>query len=81
MAAVKTVPNGNSFDSRLEDEDVEMAAVLNGANILEVPLGDGGEAVTIDLDNELPEDPEEICTFLENEKCASEFWLAIGVSD
>ncbi|ANB13537.1 Ctr9p [Sugiyamaella lignohabitans] len=52
----------------------------SSANILEIPLEADGEAVTIDLDNDLPENPSEICVLLENEKCAPEYWLAVGTA-
>lgn len=57
-----------------------MAEDHRAPNILEVPLEADGEVVTFDLDNDLPENPSEICVLLENEKCAVEYWLAIGVS-
>lgn len=56
-----------------------MAEDHRAPNILEVPLEADGEVVTFDLDNDLPENPSEICVLLENEKCAVEYWLAIGV--
>lgn len=49
-------------------------------NILEIPLLGEGEAVTLDLVNDLAEDPSELCVLLENEKCDRMYWLAIGVS-
>lgn len=48
------------------------------SNVVEIPLEQEGEAVTIDLDHDLPENPAEICALLENENCAPEYWLAIG---
>lgn len=47
-------------------------------SILEVPLETDGEVLTIDLDQDLPDDPSEICVLLENERCAPKFWLAFG---
>lgn len=80
MATVNTVDSRVDIPSYVEDEDVEMTTAASSANILEVPLEADGEAVTIDLDNDLPEDPSEICVLLENEKCAAEYWLAIGTA-
>lgn len=49
-------------------------------NILEIPLL-GDEAVTLDLVNDLAEDPTDLMVLLENEKCDREYWLAIGVCE
>lgn len=62
-----------------------LGAVITGSDrafvsmsILEVPLEADGEVLTIDLDQDLPDDPSEICVLLENENCAPRFWLAFG---
>lgn len=47
-------------------------------SILEVPLEADGEVLTIDLNNDLPDDPSEICVLLENENCIAKYWLEIG---
>lgn len=52
--------------------------MTDALNVVEIPLEQEGEAVTIDLDHDLPENPAEICALLENENCAPEYWLAIG---
>ncbi|ODQ65156.1 TPR-like protein [Nadsonia fulvescens var. elongata DSM 6958] len=49
-------------------------------NILDIPTGEEGEVVQLDLDNDLPEDPNDLCVFLENEKCDVQYWLAIGLA-
>lgn len=67
-------------DSVQKDGGIDILEPPSSANVLEVPLEAEGEAVTIDLDNDLPEDPSEICVLLENEKCAAEYWLAIGTA-
>lgn len=48
--------------------------------ILEVPLEADGEVLTVNLDADLPDDPSEICTLLENENCAAEYWLAFAAA-
>uniref|UniRef100_A0A060TD88 ARAD1D41162p n=1 Tax=Blastobotrys adeninivorans TaxID=409370 RepID=A0A060TD88_BLAAD len=73
-----TATDGHAEDVRPEDEHQGV-----GANVIEIPLyhDDGEEAtVTVDLDNELAADPEEMCTFLENERCAPNYWLAIAMA-
>jgi hypothetical protein len=73
---------GEYEDSRHEDVDMidEDVSGAQGSDILEIPLAAEGEAVTIDLNNDLADDPSELCVLLENEKCASEYWLAIGTA-
>ena len=63
------------YDQPMEEYQEEC---LN-PNILEIPLL-GDEAVTLDLVNDLADDPSDLCVLLENEKCEREYWLAIGVS-
>lgn len=63
------------YDQPMEDYHEE---AMN-PNVLEIPLLGEGEAVTLDLVNDLAEDPSELCVLLENEKCDREYWLAIGV--
>lgn len=64
------------YDQPMEDYHEEGI----NPNILEIPLLGEGEAVTLDLVNDLAEDPSELCVLLENEKCGHVYWLAIGVS-
>ncbi|CCH43266.1 RNA polymerase-associated protein CTR9 [Wickerhamomyces ciferrii] len=45
---------------------------------VEVPMNDSNEVVTIDLEEELPEDPTDLCTLLENEHAAPHYWLLIA---
>lgn len=47
--------------------------------ILDVPLGNG-QVVSIDLINELPDDPNELVSFLETEKCAQKYWISIAAA-
>ncbi|CAM9022698.1 unnamed protein product [Wickerhamomyces anomalus] len=46
--------------------------------IIEVPIKDSREVVTIDLEHELPEDPTDLCTLLENESAESIYWISIA---
>lgn len=67
--------SSSQYDQQTEEYQEE---ALN-PNILEIPLL-GDEAVTLDLVNDLADDPSDLCVLLENEKCDREYWLAIGVS-
>lgn len=49
------------------------------ANVIDIPLRDDQEVVTLNLDEDLPDDPTELCDLLENEEAGRQFWLAIGV--
>ncbi|KAG5358354.1 RNA polymerase-associated protein [Yarrowia sp. B02] len=50
-------------------------------NIIEIPCADAdGDFISLDLDKDIQEDPEEICVLLENERCDKAFWLAIGLA-
>lgn len=50
-------------------------------NIIEIPCADAdGDVISLDLDKDIIEDPEEICVLLENERCDKAFWLAIGLA-
>lgn len=61
----------------LEEAGEDVA--LNNPNIVEIPVA-GGEVVTLDLLNDISDDPFEICVLLENEKTEHNIWLAIAVS-
>lgn len=78
MATVESRPPADPVNGTA-DEDVEMQD-QQPQSILEIPIEDGGQMVSIDLDNDLPEDPSEICTLLENEHSAPEYWLAIATA-
>lgn len=62
----------DNFDSAYEDRPV------NPSNILEIYVGEDN-VVTLDLVNDLQEDPDEICGFLKNENADKSYWLAIAV--
>ena len=47
--------------------------------VLDVPLGNG-QVVSIDLINELSDDPNELVSFLEMEKCAQKYWISIAAA-
>jgi hypothetical protein len=49
-------------------------------NTIEIPVWQSEETVAINLDEELPEDPEELCTLLENEHSEPKYWLAVGIA-
>jgi len=47
--------------------------------VIDVPIkGTEKEVVTIDFESELPDDPTDFCTLLENEEAASQYWAAIA---
>lgn len=46
---------------------------------IDIPVGDAGEAVEIDLED-LTDDPTELCTLLENENVAKGYWTAIALA-
>ncbi|KAK9494510.1 hypothetical protein V1508DRAFT_412628 [Lipomyces doorenjongii] len=50
------------------------------ANVIDIPLRDDQEVVTLNLDTDLPDDPTELCDLLENEEAGRQFWLAIGTA-
>ncbi|KAK9452877.1 hypothetical protein V1511DRAFT_490320 [Dipodascopsis uninucleata] len=50
------------------------------SNVIDIPLRDDQEVVTINLDTDLPDDPTELCDLLENELAGRQFWLAIGTA-
>lgn len=50
---------------------------ISSSNILEILVGE--DVVTLDLVNDLQEDPDEICGFLKNENANKSYWLAIAV--
>lgn len=45
--------------------------------VLDVPVANG-EIVSINLVDELPEDPQELISFLEGENCARKYWVAVA---
>lgn len=61
-------------------EDASAYNYMTAMNPNHLEIGNGDEVVTIDLVNDLREDPEEICTLLRNESCDRSYWLAIAVS-
>lgn len=44
---------------------------------LDIPLSNG-QIVSINLVNELPDDPNELISFLETENCPKKYWIAVG---
>lgn len=50
---------------------------MTGSTI-DVPIYGSNEVVTIDLESELPEDPTDLCTLLENEQAKSIYWISIA---
>ncbi|KAK9474719.1 uncharacterized protein V1510DRAFT_411788 [Dipodascopsis tothii] len=50
------------------------------SNIIDIPLRDDQEVVTLNLDTDLPDDPTELCDLLENELAGRQYWLAIGTA-
>lgn len=44
---------------------------------LDIPLSNG-QIVSINLINELPDDPYELITFLETESCPKKFWISVA---
>ncbi|KAK9460004.1 uncharacterized protein V1516DRAFT_678623 [Lipomyces oligophaga] len=50
------------------------------SNVIDIPLRDDSEVVTMNLDTDLPDDPTELCDLLENEEAGRQFWLAIGTA-
>ncbi|AET37767.1 Ctr9p Ecym_2007 [Eremothecium cymbalariae DBVPG len=50
------------------------------ATSLDIPLRDSEEVVSIDLENDLPEDPADLKTLLVEERSDKEHWLTIGVA-
>ncbi|CUM65692.1 uncharacterized protein PRCAT00003340001 [Priceomyces carsonii] len=53
--------------------------VAQNQNSLDIPVTNG-EIVSINLHDELPEDPNEIISFLENESCPLKFWISIALA-
>ncbi|KAK9479314.1 hypothetical protein V1514DRAFT_291716 [Lipomyces japonicus] len=51
-----------------------------GSNVIDIPLRDDQEVVTLNLDTDLPDDPTELCDLLDNEEAGRQFWLAIGTA-
>jgi len=65
------------------DEDAQ-AAFVRFSDIppaMDIPVSSGGveEAVEVDLED-LMEDPEELCTLLENENVARNYWVTIALA-
>lgn len=58
---------------------LDISYYLKGETIgnLDIPLSNG-EIVSINLIEELPEDPHELITFLENEECPSKYWINVS---
>lgn len=48
--------------------------------IIEVPIRGSLEVVTIDLESDLPEDPTELCTLLENESAETKYWTLVAAA-
>lgn len=63
-------------DENLDESYNERAH--NPSDILEIYVGEDN-VVTLDLVNDLHEDPDEICVFLKNENADRSYWLAIAV--
>ncbi|VVT55082.1 uncharacterized protein SAPINGB_P004418 [Magnusiomyces paraingens] len=61
-------------------EDASAYNYMTAMNPNHLEIGNGDEVVTIDLVNDLREDPEEICTLLRNESCDRSYWLAIATA-
>ncbi|KAH3898661.1 related to RNA polymerase-associated protein CTR9 [Saccharomycodes ludwigii] len=53
---------------------------MQWATTLDIPLKDSEEVVSIDLENDLPPDPEDLKTLLVEENSAKEHWLTIAIS-
>ncbi|KAK9464773.1 hypothetical protein V1512DRAFT_229890 [Lipomyces arxii] len=62
------------------DVDMQYQAPIAGANVIDIPLRDDQEVVTLNLDTDLPDDPTELCDLLENEDAGRQFWLAISTA-
>ncbi|CAN6626443.1 RNA polymerase-associated protein Ctr9p [Trichomonascus vanleenenianus] len=45
---------------------------------VDIPLHDGADVVTIRM-TDMPDDPDELCTFLENEQSGDEYWLTVAI--
>lgn len=50
------------------------------ARSLDIPLRDSDEVVSLDLENDLPEDPSDLKTLLVEESSDKEHWLSIGLA-
>lgn len=62
------------------DEDGNTVLGVANDNVVEVPLTGSAEVVYLDLENELTEDPTDLCTLLENESAPVHIWLAIAAA-
>mgnify|MGYP001031793083 CR=1 FL=1 len=56
-----------------------LGSQAENAGNLDVPVSNG-EIVTINLVEELPDDPNELISFLESEKCGKKYWIAISTA-
>ncbi|KAK7203647.1 hypothetical protein BZA70DRAFT_71265 [Myxozyma melibiosi] len=74
--------NGDSAEASYDSKDAEFtdAPYASQANVIDIPLRDDQEVVTLNLDEDLPDDPTELCDLLENEEAGRQFWLAIGTA-
>ncbi|KAK9241421.1 hypothetical protein V1525DRAFT_393100 [Lipomyces kononenkoae] len=70
-----------SYDNMgLDSGDLQYQTQPVVANVIDIPLRDDQEVVTLNLDTDLPDDPTELCDLLENEEAGRQFWLAIGTA-
>ncbi|KAK9365277.1 hypothetical protein V1509DRAFT_585655 [Lipomyces kononenkoae] len=70
-----------SYDNMDPDSgDLQYQTPPVAANVIDIPLRDDQEVVTLNLDTDLPDDPTELCDLLENEEAGRQFWLAIGTA-
>lgn len=70
--------NGESHQPKPLQEPLRFSAVPRS---IEIPIsgGEGEEAVEVDLE-ELLDDPTELCTLLENENVARNYWITIALA-
>lgn len=52
---------------------------IESIGVLDVPLS-SGQIVSINVAEELPEDPMELVSFLEGESCAKKYWISVATA-